>query len=436
MNDKDREKLWKLHAMLGSSNAGERDNAREAIDKLLRKHRKTWNDLPELLTQPAPAADSARRAAPPPSSTNISSLDLVHACFQDYVALQPHEYVAMALWIHHAHIYQRFTISPRLLLLSPVRGCGKTVTLDLIARLMPWPSRSDNVTAAALYRMIDRTHFVMLLDEVDNIGLALRTNGVLRSVLNSGHRKGGTIDRVIKGEAMQFSTFAPLALAAIGLVPLPLMHRSIVVHMTRAATAPKRRLDDGGDTTLIDEAYAQLLAWVDGNPKIDPNPEMPSVLRNRAADNWRPLIAIADTFGERWGEIARDTAITFARNLSDEDLAVLLLADIRKVFTGDWMHSEAIVAALIALDDAYWGDFTGAHDDMQPRPFRKGDLARLLRPFRIVPQTIWPKGGRATRGLSAKGYYRHQFEPAWKSYCDDGAAPSGRPRFRVLDGKA
>ena len=46
---KDRQRLRQLHAMLGSSNAAERENAWNKVDEWLRKHGKTWNDLPELL---------------------------------------------------------------------------------------------------------------------------------------------------------------------------------------------------------------------------------------------------------------------------------------------------------------------------------------------------------------------------------------------------
>src|SRR5204863_766241 len=98
----------------------------------------------------------------------------------------------------------------------------------------------------------------------------------------------------------------------------------------------------------------------------------------------------------------------------------ILLADIRRVFDGDdRMTSEALTAALVALEDAPWSEYCGALNDQQPRAFRKGDLARLLRPFQITPRTIWLKGGtRADRGVSAEGYMREQFEQAWASYCD------------------
>ena len=53
-------------------------------------------------------------------------------------------------------------------------------------------------------------------------------------------------------------------------------------------------------------------------------------LRNRMADNWRPLISIADSLG--WGEQAREAMIMFAREFQDADVKILLLGDIRKVF--------------------------------------------------------------------------------------------------------
>src|SRR5262249_58016454 len=48
-DDKLRAKITKLHALLGSSNEGERNAARLKIEELLAKHKLHWNDLPELL---------------------------------------------------------------------------------------------------------------------------------------------------------------------------------------------------------------------------------------------------------------------------------------------------------------------------------------------------------------------------------------------------
>jgi len=50
----------------------------------------------------------------------------------------------------------------------------------------------------------------------------------------------------------------------------------------------------------LDAAYGQVLLWR-RDVELKSDPDMP--LRNRMADNWRPLISIADTLG--WGEQAR-----------------------------------------------------------------------------------------------------------------------------------
>ena len=121
----------------------------------------------------------------------------------------------MALWILHTHVFVRFPITPRLALLSPVRGCGKTTLLVLLDLLVANSYRTDNVTAAAIYYLLDRRPHSLLIDEGDNLGLL--NNAVLRSVFNSGHRRGGTISRFVGGRSRRYPTFAPLAVAAIGM---------------------------------------------------------------------------------------------------------------------------------------------------------------------------------------------------------------------------
>ena len=45
-----RERVKKLHAQLGTKNPSEREIARRKLDELLEEKKKTWNDLPELLS--------------------------------------------------------------------------------------------------------------------------------------------------------------------------------------------------------------------------------------------------------------------------------------------------------------------------------------------------------------------------------------------------
>jgi hypothetical protein len=269
------EKIKSIFAMIGSTTGNEHENARGRLLEILKKHGKTWNDAIELLQTGNTSNwnlqndddDVGVTRAPPgatvfgvtPSGAKITALDFVHHMLGSYVGMQPHEYVAAALWIAHTHAYDRFMNTPRLALTSPVRGCGKTTLLKIIERLVPRARRMDGVSAAAIYRLVDRESCSLLVDEADNLGLF--TDGPQRATFNSGHAKGGKVVRAWKDGVREYATFAPMAIAAIGFLPLPISHRSVTIHMMRYAGAePLRRFDDT-DTTDLDITYDQLLLW-------------------------------------------------------------------------------------------------------------------------------------------------------------------------------
>jgi hypothetical protein len=133
--------------------------------------------------------------------------------------MSAHQRIAVALWVLHTFVYQQFAVTPRLIFKSPVRGCGKTTALDFIKQLTFKPRKIDNITGPALFRLIDFGKPTVLLDEVDNLDLL--NDGTIRAVLNGGHRKGGTIFRMIDNFPAEWSTFAPVAIGLIGSVPLP-----------------------------------------------------------------------------------------------------------------------------------------------------------------------------------------------------------------------
>ena len=64
----------------------------------------------------------------------------------------------------------------------------------------------------------------------------------------------------------------------------------------------------------------------------DADPAVPESVFNRAADNWRPLLAIADAAGGEWPERARNAAVALAAEYTDESRRVQLLADIADAF--------------------------------------------------------------------------------------------------------
>jgi len=397
-------KIRKLHAMLGS-NAKEAEVALSKLNVLLAEYSLTWNDIPEIL------AGSAVHAAQPPDPSDkpeVNVLNLLLVLIETHIAVTPAERMAIALWILHTWVFDRFTITPRLALLSPVRGCGKTTLLALIELLVSDPHRTDDISPAAVYYHLGhKPGATLLIDEADNAGLL--DNRMLRAVFNSGHRKGGGVTRIKDGWPKRFPTFCPLVIAAIGSLPLPLLHRSVLINMQRKAPDEIHieRLDESGPDWFI--AREQIQKWA-ATCALEQDPEIPLV--NRAADNWRVLLSIADSLGH--GEAARSAARELTANRPDEDPGVILLGDILAVFSRrriDRIASADLVNELIALND-FWHDW-------RERPGRKltqGDLGRLLRPFRIKPKSIWPVE-RTPTSRSRKGYTRDQFEAAWRSYC-------------------
>jgi hypothetical protein len=112
----------------------------------------------------------------------------------------------------------------------------------------------------------------------------------------------------------------------------------------------------------------------------------------------------------------------------------MLLRDIRDIFDArgiDRLPSKTLVDHLNGADDAPWSEWRGIHGNQQPRKLSPGELAMLLEPFQIRPRTIRIFADAAGRP-TLKGYYRAQFEAAWRSYCKDHVTPSQPKNIRHL----
>jgi len=426
-------RIRKLHALLGSTNTNESAAAHKKLRDLLAEYGLTWNDLPELLAADvtphggrASAASTSTSGATPGAASQgdkpqVNVLNLVDRLLELHIAVTPEQRIAIALWVLHSHVFGRFQITPRLALVSPVRGCGKTTLLILLEQLCADPYRSDNATPAAIYHTLAGREPTLLMDEGDNLGLT--SNNILRSVFNAGHRRGGAVSRFVAGRPKKFPVFAPLAIATIGALPLPIMHRAVVISMERRpAGIPLEQLDE--NSPVFSASRAEIEKWAE-TCKLNPRPEMPAKLHNRPADNWRVLLSIADDLGH--GEAARAAAIALSAKHSHEDAGVIALTDIRTIFSQrriDRITSVELVEALVGVDGSMWHAWGGPKDDRPPHKLTQAELAALLRPFHIHPRTVWRLGGRRERGGSSRGYMRSQFEEAWQSYCSADDTPT------------
>jgi hypothetical protein len=443
-------KIHALHAlMMGSSSDREAETARTKLLKQLTNEGCTWHDLADILKAANEdiKAEDARRGASGASTTSAPSaaptgpdpdlndlnpnpIDLLARLSEDYLHLTPEQRIANALWILHTYVYEKFMITPRLAFVSPTHGCGKTTALKFNELLCSNPYYSDDLTAAVIYHQIDhypRTTF--LLDEADNLGI-LYSDNVLRKVINSGHRQGGSIDRFVRARPRKYPTFAPLSTGSNGLLPLPFMSRSIVLNMTRPGRneIPLKLLNtaDPSLQRLFALIKERLQRWA-MTCSLAPEPEIPANLRT--ADNWRVLLSIADSLGR--GAEARAAIGVLEKERPDEDYRVTLLQNIQTVFLTsgiDRISSERLVVKLLSdFPQSLWNEWRGLKDDHSARRLKQTDVSLLLRPFGIRPKNM-RIGDRIVRG-----YFRNDFEEVWHAYCsEDESSTTTRPSLRLV----
>jgi hypothetical protein len=378
-----------------------------------------WTALPHTDSAPPPrrrvqgAAFVLSDAEPWPDPVEGGPLlDQVADALTRYAVMPAPGTTATTLWIAMTYLTDAVNVLPRLLLTSPTRECGKSRVLALLGALVRRPLASSSISPSALFRTIDAAQPTLLLDEVDNS--RLRDNPEFRAVLNSGHTRAQafTIRNVGEHhEPRQFSTWAAIAMAAIGQLPDTVASRSIRVPMRR-----KRRDEaiaqfrEGQVFAELELLRRKLARWCGDRAETIRNADtkVPEPLDGREADNWTPLIAIADAAGGHWPERARSAAREMGGAVQDdEDARVTLLGDLLDLFDrhGERMASDDLVGNLRAMETRPWPEWR------EGKPITARGVAKLLKPFGIEPRDL-----RLADGRRLKGYERTWFEDVWPRY--------------------
>src|SRR5262249_39657758 len=160
-----------------------------------------------------------------------SLLNGIAAAIRQHVVLTDHARDITALWPLHTYLTDCFLVSPRLGIRSPVKGCGKTLLLDVLSRLVARPLPTANVTPAAIFRVVEAHRPTLLIDEADTF---LYENDELRGVLN-GNRKASPVRGPVGAdhEPRAFSVYTAVAIALIGLLPDTLHDRAVTIDLQR-----------------------------------------------------------------------------------------------------------------------------------------------------------------------------------------------------------
>jgi hypothetical protein len=253
-----------------------------------------------------------------------------------------------------------------------------------------------------------------LLDEADRYLNPKNAGEGLTAALNASSYRRTARKRVCvpapDGKGWQVVTFefwCPMILAGIRELTDTIQDRSIVITLQRAMPGEiKARLVNGTSPVLRD-VQRKLYRWAQDLAELDLDPIVPKFLHNRAADLWRPLYAIADSAGGAWPARMRVASEKIQRETgAEENRLVQLLAATKEVFGGrDRMTTAEIVCKLLDREDEPWLTVRRGRplDAYYLRSTLKGVVARKTPVIRI---------GDKTR----RGYYRADFEPAWRRY--------------------
>ena len=363
----------------------------------------------------------------PHSVNGAELLDATSEAIGTYVVMPAESKDTLALWAFHTHCYRCFEHTPRAAAISPEKGCAKTLTLDLLSYLVSRPLSTANATAAVIFRIVEMSSPTILIDEADTF---LNENMELRGILNSGHRRGGTVMRTIGDdhEPRQFSTWAPAAIAMIGRLPDTLNDRSIVINLRRRKPTERVQSFRSDRAEHLKILARKMARWAQDHAQelVGADPDM-NGLENRTADNWRPLFAIADAAGGRWSAHARTIASAIVQASVDQSISAQLFADIRWVFDGcpgaedatasvDRLPSAFLVERLIKIEGRPWAEWKGG------KPITQNTLARHLARFGIVSGTV-----RFNSDHTAKGYHRSAFDDAFDRYTPAQSVTPSQP---------
>jgi uncharacterized protein DUF3631/bifunctional DNA primase/polymerase-like protein/primase-like protein len=401
-----------------------RDEAREMIDGLAPEIVRSRKDKTGREIQ----GESIELEDPKPWPTRVCGrllLDELALMFQTFVFLPKEALVLLPLWVVHAHAHDLSFVSPILCITSPEKRCGKTKLLQLFSAFVPRPLMASNITAPALFRTVEKYRPTLLVDEADSF---MRDNEDLRGILNSGHsRRSAVVIRTVGDdhEPRQFRTWAPKVIALIGRLPGTLEDRALVVSMRRKTAREKIERLRQDRLHELEPLCQKAARWVDdhGTALRQADPIIPEGLNDRAADNWGPLLAVADEAGGDWPQKAREAAMALTGGSTEGEASarVQALQDIRSIFLelkAVRLSSSQIVDELIKLEDRPWPDWKNGRSITAPQ------LARLLKPFEIRPKKIrFPEGGK-------QGYEGEAFAEAFERYLP--SLPQ-RPKEPTLD---
>lgn len=152
---------------------------------------------------------------------------------------------------------------------------------------------------------------------------------------------------------------------------------------------------------------------------ISSDPEVPPELNSRAADNWRPLLSIADLISAEWSKLARTAALLISAEAAEEDQGstdIHLLKDIQSIFMAkkeNRIRTDNLLMSLYDVEESPWSCWNRGGE------MTSSQLANHLKPFGIRSRKY--RFGSATY----RGYELVDFEDAFSRYLCGTSSENG-----------
>ena len=260
---------------------------------------------------------------------------------------------------------------------------------------------SGQITAAALFRIIEKQTPSFIVDEVDTF---LRNSPELRGLINGSHRRAGAFTLRCEGEENEvraFSTFSPKLLCGIGKLVDTIADRAVSISLSRRGPAlPPLPLWRDRDRDRIAVLQRKIARWIADHQGAvlqgRSNVQFPGTLNDRQCDCWEALLAIANAAGGLWPERAHAAAEALSHDDPDDQSArEILIHHVQDVIEAKGnppaIHTADLVTDLVAIEGAPWSEWN------KGRGLKASGLASLLRDFRIKPGQV-KIGGANKRG--------------------------------------
>ncbi|WP_290372160.1 DUF3631 domain-containing protein [uncultured Parasutterella sp.] len=332
-----------------------------------------------------------------------------------------------ALWVLATWCIDSFNFSPYLMITAPEKRCGKSQLLGLLASLSKKPLEAGNLTAPVLFRLAQKYHPTIFIDEADSF---LSKDEDLQGVIKCGiERDRAMVYRLEKTRSGNFSErrfdcFGMKAISGISAKNISdtITDRCITIELKRKLqeeAMPKVRDVPKEVWDIINSKNAAFALdaaeWLKTH-----KPSIPKDISDRDADKWEPLISIAEYLDYAYpheesptyyGDKARNCAVVLSNTESDLPLNVELLSDIRDILLDpkispnheDYILSKILLNALVSDDDLRWGTVNFGNEMTQRQ------LSRRLSAFGI-------KSKKIRRENNKHGYMKEEFNDPFERY--------------------